>query len=258
MKVFTTEILVAEIALVVALTFSGAMIPAQAGIPTFDTLNFGQTTISAIENVAQTMKQIEQYRTQLQQYENMIQNTVAPAAYVWDQATSTMSQLRNAMDTLNYYKNQAGSLDGYLSKFQNVSYYRSSPCFQLSGCSKAEWDAMTEASNRINSETQKKANDALFKSLEYQQNTMESDARQLQRLQMLAQGATGQMQAIGYANQLASNQINQLMQIRGLLLAQQNAVATRNQVIVDREAKEAAAAEQLRRGEFRASPARAW
>jgi len=36
--------------------------------------------------VAQTLKQIEQYQTQLQQYENMLQNTMAPAAYIWDQA----------------------------------------------------------------------------------------------------------------------------------------------------------------------------
>jgi hypothetical protein len=37
------------------------------------------------------------------------------------------------------------------------------------------------------------------------------------------------MQAIGYANQLASQQANQLLQIRGLLIAQQNAIATRMQ-----------------------------
>ena len=36
--------------------------------------------------MAQTLKQIEQYQTQLQQYENMLQNTMAPAAYIWDQA----------------------------------------------------------------------------------------------------------------------------------------------------------------------------
>jgi P-type conjugative transfer protein TrbJ len=94
--------------------------------------------------------------------------------------------------------------------------------------------------------------------LDKQQDAMESDARQLQRLQSSAQGATGQMQAIGFANQLASNQANQLLQIRGLLIAQQNAVATRNQVIADKEAQEAAAAENLRKGEYRASPARTW
>ena len=111
---------------------------------------------------------------------------------------------------------------------------------------------------QLASESQKKANDALFRGLEKQQDNLQNDASTLQRLQSAAQGATGQMQAIGYANQLASQQANQLLQIRGLLIAQQNAVATRNQVIADREAQEAAAAENLRKGEYRASPARTW
>ena len=97
-----------------------------------------------------------------------------------------------------------------------------------------------------------------FKGLDQQQDAMESDARQLGRLQASAQGATGQMQAIGFANQLASNQANQLLQIRGLLIAQQNAIATRNQVLADREAIEATAAENFRKGEFKPGPARAW
>ena len=47
----------------------------------------------------QTLKQIEQYQTQLQQYENMLQNTMAPAAYIWDQAQSTINGLMAATDT---------------------------------------------------------------------------------------------------------------------------------------------------------------
>lgn len=257
MKVFIKKFLTAKVALIVAITAPCAMSPAHAGIPVIDASNLTQTVMTAVENVAQTLKQIEQYRTQLQQYENMIQNTAAPSAYIWDQSTTTMNQLRGAIDTLSYYKNQTGSLDGYLSKFQDVSYYRSSPCFNV-GCTKAEFDAMNRTSNKLNSETQKKANDALFKGLDKQQDAMVSDARQLQRLQSSAQGATGQMQALGFANQLASNQSNQLLQIRGLLIAQQNAVVTRNQVLADREAQEAAAAEQLRKGAYRASPARTW
>lgn len=84
---------------------------------------------------------------------------------------------------------------------------------------------------------------------------MESDAAQLARLQTSARGAEGQLQAIGYANQLASHQSNQLLQIRALLIAQQNAVATRNQALQDREAKESAAAESIRRGTFTPTPA---
>ncbi len=64
------------------------------------------------------------------------------------------------------------------------------------------------------------------------------------------------LQAIGYANQLASQQANQLLQIRGLLIAQQNAMATKMQADADKEAQQAAAAAQLRQGSYRASPAR--
>lgn len=252
MTIRIKKVLAAKVALVLALATSGAMAPALAGIPVIDGANLTQTVVSAMENVAHTLKQIEQYKTQLQQYENMIQNTAAPAAYIWDQAQSTMNQLRGAIDTLNYYKNQSGSLDAYLGKFQDVAYYRSSPCYN-NGCSRAEWDAMTKGAAKLSSEAQKKANDAMFKGLDQQQDSMVADARQLERLQSAAQGATGQVQAIGFANQLASNQANQLLQIRGLMIAQQNAVATRYQVVADQEARTSAADEQAMRGEFKTS-----
>jgi len=57
--------------------------------------------MTAMESVAQTLQQIEQYRTQLQQYENMLRNTAAPAAYIRDQAINTMNLLRGAIDTVN-------------------------------------------------------------------------------------------------------------------------------------------------------------
>jgi P-type conjugative transfer protein TrbJ len=89
-------------------------------------------------------------------------------------------------------------------------------------------------------ESQKKANDALFKGLDLQQEALTKDAKTLERLQSAAKGADGQMQALGYANQLASAQANQMLQIRGLLVAQQNSIATRQQALNDREAMKAA------------------
>lgn len=251
------KFLAAKLALVIAVSSTLAVTPVQAGIPVIDGTNLSQNIMTAIESVAQTLKQIEQYRTQLQQYENMLQNTMAPAAYIWDQAQSTINGLMNAVNTLDYYRNQLGSLDAYLGKFQDVSYYRNSPCFSAAGCSDAERAAM-EQNRRLASESQKKANDALFKGLEQQQRNLTADARQLEQLQSAAQGATGQMQAISFANQLASQQANQLLQIRGLLIAQQNAMATKMQADADKEAQQAAAAAQLRQGSYRASPARTW
>jgi len=228
-----------------------------AGLPVIDGANLTQTVISATENVAQTLKQIEQYKTQLLQYENMLKNTTAPAQQIWDAANTTMSQLRASIDTLSRYKATLGSIDGYLAKFKDTDEYRRSPCYSVSGCSPAEWAAMT-ASGQFGSTTQKNAIDALFKGLDQQQDSMQHDAAQLGRLQSAAQGSTGHLQAIGYANQLASHQSNQLLQIRALLIAQQNAIATRNQVLFDREAKEAAASAQLRKGIFRPSTSKQW
>jgi P-type conjugative transfer protein TrbJ len=213
-----------------------------AGIPVIDGTNLTQNMMIAIEEVAQTIKQAEEYSTQLQQYENELKNTVAPAAYIWDQAQSTMNLLRSATDTLNYYKNQAGNIDGYLSKFQDVNYYRSSPCFSTGGCSAAE-QAAIEQSQVLGSQAQKRANDAMFQGLDQQQNNLQNDAAQLQLLQSQAGGADGQMKAIQAGNQLASHQANQLLEIRSLMITQQNEIATRDQVLVDREAHQQVASE---------------
>src|SRR5574337_1100764 len=117
--------LAAKAALVVVL--SAGPLTAHTAIPVIDGANLAQTVVTAIESVAQTLKQIEQYQTQLQQYENQLQNTMAPAAYIWDRAQSTINGLMGAVDTLNYYKMQLGSVDAYLGKFQDVAYYRGSP-----------------------------------------------------------------------------------------------------------------------------------
>jgi P-type conjugative transfer protein TrbJ len=125
------KFLATPLALTCALTAGLVSMPVPAaGIPVIDTSNLTQNMMTAVESVTQTLKQIQQYQTQLQQYENMIQNTVAPAAYLWDQVQSTIDGLMSAVDTLNYYKTHLGSLDAYLGKFQDVAYYRSSPCFQ--------------------------------------------------------------------------------------------------------------------------------
>lgn len=217
-----------------------AVAPANAGIPVFDGVNLGQNLMTAIESVAQTLKQIEEYKTQLEQYENQLQNTAAPAAYIWDQAQQTIGKLMGAVNTLDYYKNQLGSMDAYLGKFQDVNYYKASPCFTAQGCTDAERRLM-EASRSLGSESQKKANDGLFRALDQQQSGIKNDASTLERLQRSAQGANGQMEALGYANQFASQQANQLLQIRGLLIAQQNATTARMQAQADLEARQHAA-----------------
>ncbi|HCU0050475.1 TPA: P-type conjugative transfer protein TrbJ [Proteus mirabilis] len=251
-------ILAAKKALLASFVATVMTLPAQAGIPVIDGTNVVQTTISAVNNVQAVAKQIQQYQTQLQQYENMLQNTVAPAAYIWDQANSTINKLLQAQDTLNYYKNQAGSLDSYLQRYQDVNYYRSSPCFNSNvECTADEIKALQNA-DKNNSEARKKANDAVFKAIDQQQQTLTTDANNLADLQSQASGAKGQMEAIQAANQLASAQTNQLLQIRSILLAQQSAAATLAQAEADKDAQRTAASAAIREGTYTKSPAKSW
>jgi len=230
---------------------------AVAGIPVADGLNISQATISAIQNVAAVTKQIEQYRTQLEQYENMLQNTAAPAAYIWDEADRTISKLLEAQDTLTYYKNQAGSLESYLSKYQDVSHYSASPCFGVQGCTSEDQQAIAKA--RADASTARKlASDALLKNVDSQQDTLQTDADNLAAMQHHAVTATGHMQAIQSANQLASAQANQLLQIRSLLVAQQNAGATEAQINGDRDSQQLAADHHALSGQNSPSAEKSW
>lgn len=238
----------------VALATSTIPITSQAGIPVIDGGNLVQNILTALESVAQTLtqidmlaQQVEQYQTQLQQYENQLQNTLAPAASIWDSASSVIDKLIAAQNSLSYYENKLGSLNSYLDKFQDANYYRNSPCFTPQGCSDSEMKAMRD-NIAMSSQAQKKTNDDLFQTVKAQRENLKADARTLERLQRAAQGAEGQLQAIGYANQLASNQTNHLLQMRSLMVAQQAAEATRRQSEIDREAQQQANFESLYRG----------
>ena len=74
-------------------------------------------------------------------------------------------------------------------------------------------------------------------------------------MQRNAQTADGQAQALGYANQFAANQANQLLAIRGQLMAQQAATLALQQAQADEKALRVAASEQARSGSYKKSGA---
>ena len=251
---------IAKGALVAVLGLLALQTPKQveAGIPVIDVASLVQAVMTAIENVTQTLQMVEQYKTQLTQYENQLINTVNPETWIWDSAQETMTDLRGAVDTIEGYKNSLGSLDHYLDKFKDLSHYKNHPCFSSDGCTDVQRQDLMNIRS-FASEGIKKANDALFRGLDLQQESMISDARQLERIQEASQTARGQVEAIQYANQLAGNQANQLLQIRSLLVAQQNASTSVRQANNDIKAQESAASINLRRSMYSPSdPSISW
>lgn len=266
------KFLAAKTVLAAAITFGALVQTAHAGIPVIDGGNLTQNILTAIESVAQTLKQaeeyakqveqyktqLEEYETQIDQYENQIQNTNPAEYFYWDQASETINRLIAAQDMLSYYQNRAGSLDAYLAKFQDADYYRGTPCFNGGSCTPAARATMAE-NRRISNQAQQKANAAQFKAIDQQQQNLRADAYQLRSLQGAASSADGQMKAIQYATQFAGHQSNQLLQIRGLMLAQQNALLAQQQELQNQKAIELAAGEYSRsRTDVQKSPEVEW
>lgn len=227
-----------------------------ANMPVVDFSNLFQNSTTAIESVAQTRNQVLQYQTQLEQYRNMLENSKNLSSFNWDEASSTMGQLMEAVNTIDYHKQQAGSMDKYLSQYQSVDWHESQRC-KRGGCSEADIKAIRQGAIE-SSRAGKRANDAAFKGIDQQQKSLKEDARKLGILQKNAQDARGQMQAIQAANQLASAENNQLLQIRGVLVSQQNMVATQAAVAANKEAMHEAGDARFRAGTFKKSPPRSW
>ena len=93
------------------------------GIPVLDVSNLVQNTTTALKQVQAYAQMVQSYQLQLQQYANMVKNTVAPVAQVWQTAQGTMN---GVLGTVNMFQN-GNQLQGYLSQFQNVNYWLSAP-----------------------------------------------------------------------------------------------------------------------------------
>ena len=214
----------------VALALVAALpLTSPGGIPVIDYSNLLQNTTTALKQVAAYAQQVQQYQLQLQQYANQVRNTVAPVAQIWQAAQSTMNSV---MGTVNMFQGGQSQLQGYLNQFQNVNYWLSaspnSYTYQTAG-----------------SIAQKQANDAMVKGIVAQQAQIRADAATLERLQSQASTADGQMKALYAANQLAALQQEQLLQIRALLVQEQQALAARNATLANEEAMREAATKKF-------------
>ncbi|MDR4470838.1 MAG: conjugal transfer protein TrbJ, partial [Nitrospira sp.] len=93
-----------------------------SGIPTFDGAVLAPSVTGAISNMAQQLKQVEQYRLQLQQYINMLQNTMNPGLFIWDNAQETMNDLRYMIDTVSFYRQLYGTVSGFTGNFHDMAW----------------------------------------------------------------------------------------------------------------------------------------
>jgi P-type conjugative transfer protein TrbJ len=197
--------------------------------PVFDSANFSQNVTTALKEVQQAATQVQQYQTQLMQWKTELMNAtgLAQVAQIWQQSQQVMNQVTGLTSMFT----NGSSLQSALSQFQNVNYWLNTPVTSY---------PQQPAGNVL--ETQ--ANAALFQGLAKQTQLIQTDAATLERLQTSASGAQGQMQAITAASQLAAMENQQLLQIRALLIQEQQALAARGATGANTDALRQAATQQ--------------
>ena len=161
-----------------------------------------------------------------------------------------MNKVIALQNQIEFYMEQGGDVDSYLRKFGNLCTYRGSPYFKAA--TEENRKDLMEA-EELGSEAQKNANDNVVRTLENQQEALRQDAANLETLQANAQSSQGRMEAIQHANQLASHQANQLLQLRGLLMAKIAAENARSQTVAAREARIQAMEEQAKVSTYKKS-----
>jgi len=221
-----------KVSFIVAYGMVTSSMPVHAeGIPVIDPANLPQAVLTAYEEVAQTLKQIEQF-------ENQVKNTLAPAFYVLDQYNETMKLGQEAMMWVSSLEDGL-STDGYLDKFKNIDYYRDSPCFKVPGCTQEEWNEIDRRD--LASKSQMLSNNALFKNIVDQANSLLSDGAQLEGLKAHAKASVdselGRMAALVNANEIAAFQADQSLKLRSAITSLNQVIATKAQYEADLNAK---------------------
>jgi type IV secretion system protein TrbJ len=221
-------LVITTVALIVALPFASP----GTGIPVVDVSAIAQAVKSNLQQAAAYAKQVQQLQTQLRSYAEQLKQGLglAQAAQVWAEARDTMQQLQGVYQTYQQLTS-SGGLQQYLSQFRDVNYYLNTPYSQY-------------PPNYVGSVTQKQANDGFVRGIVLQEDALKQDAATVERMSVSAQGVQGQLQALEAANQFAQMQNTQLMEIRAILLQEQQAIAARMQTEADEKARREAATEQ--------------
>jgi P-type conjugative transfer protein TrbJ len=188
---------------------------AQFGGIVTDIVADAQTTETAVQTTASVIKQVQQYETQVQQYQNMLQNTAAPVTNLYRQTAADISGAQNLLDGVTRLVPAGQSVTQYLSQFTNGGGVSASTdfCATAGLCTPQQFAAAQAAQGAA-----AQARDAaLVAGGQTQLASLRSQSTDLQTIGQAAQGATGQMQALGYGNQIATVGANANLQVASLL-----------------------------------------
>jgi len=229
-----------SVALFIAITSAGHTAPARAQLLVIDIIAELNTYLTYFQTLLAYNQQIREW-----------QDNVRPLTeFVESPFEETVGGLLDVVDLIDSHFGTFGGIDQYLNLFQDVPYYRLSECFNRGQrCSDGRIADLVRG-DEIGIQGIKRANDRLFRGIERQQGNLRQDAARLKAMQYRVNGEQGRNAQVQAAAQLANEQANQLLQIRTLLVGQQQMQASQSQLQQNREARQRALEELLQSGRY--------
>jgi P-type conjugative transfer protein TrbJ len=179
-----------------------------------------QNVAAVLKQVDQYVKQVQAYETQLMQYAQQIKDATLPVSQVWNQAQGTM---RDMMSLVN--QAQGGQMLAYLQQYRDLNGWLSSNGGYYNPAAIQQGYAL-----------QKSTNDTALQVAQAQRAALMADVQRFQGLQGQAASADGANKLLSYANQIAAEQAQQLMQMRALCNQMLEEAAARDAALANRQA----------------------
>jgi P-type conjugative transfer protein TrbJ len=193
-----------------------------------------QQATSATQNVASVLKQVDQYATQLRQYQTQlmqyaqqIKDATLPVSRIWSQVQKTMGDMMSLVNQA-----QSSQMLAYLQQYKDLNGWLQSNGYYSPNTIQQGYAL------------QKSTNDTALQMAQAQRAALLNDAQRFQALQGAAGSADGADKLLSYANQIAAEQTQQLMQMRALCNQMLEEAAARDAALANRQAMMDAATQQ--------------
>src|SRR5437879_4277472 len=199
---------VAPFALAVVLALAATPSATMGQLPVIDAANLIQTTMTTLKMVESVINEVEMIANQVRQIENMIQNTRNYGRGTWDtEALPRLVRLGQVIDQEQAIAYSMANIDGLFR--QRYPGYR--PVTDWS----REYDTWTR--------TTRDRPRGTLNSVRLHAGDFATEQGRIQALQAMSDSAEGRMQALQLGNMMAAEQLQQLVKLRQVVMAQINA-----------------------------------
>ena len=221
--------------------------PAQAFLVT-DLANLAQAILNALENAKQTVQAIRDYRNQLQQYQELVRNTLAVPVEIWDRIHDLQESVKGLMNDLRNYRSFLRDIEAWLNRLGDLEYYRQAKCYGAgTQCVVSDWEnalRLAQEEEGISYQMRKRTMDEMVVSLDRNAESMDRSVRELERMQQQSHRSRGNLEALQAGNELASAQVEQMLQMRASMAAYYRIIMIEKQAALAREARDKARSER--------------